>query len=187
MPNNWPYQPYHWLNWPYNKSELKSVITFINEYQYRHFEGPSCEEKTAEYFPGWNGCGILTCENDRLVINGDDYYWKNIKIDPSQDINASGQHNTVVVGDGNQVATGPNNSLVMNNNGGSVALQTGSGSSVTQQTGNGNSVTQQNTNITIAFGAGTFFGIILNFLLKYLYDIYREWHSKRLPKRNSKK
>jgi len=135
-------------------------LGLLNNVNYRDYLG-QCDGRTFSSRQGdWDGCDILTCDNNRLDIDYDVYTWNGIRVDvPKEEFKSTSGNNSPIIethGEMSPVTTGPNSPVT---------------------TGNGSSVTQQNMTFTIAFGVGTVFGIIL----KVLYDALRRKHSKRSP------
>jgi len=98
------------IKWPYNKDYLRNALELLDEQPYRDYLGP-CETKNKSYYDsGWDGCGILTCQDNRLNIDYDTYYWNGTKVDvPNEEFKISSGNNSQIVvtqGDKSPVTTG---------------------------------------------------------------------------------
>lgn len=100
------------IKWPYEKKDLRRIIEILGEIQHNFetFYG-TCENKPFR-ISGIDGCGILTCGNNRLDINGYNYFWNNIKVDvPKEEIKTIIGSNSSIIethGENSPVTTGPN-------------------------------------------------------------------------------
>lgn len=103
------------LAWPYTISDVRVIVGLLGEVPYDSFEGP-CNNKAMNIDLGWDGCGILTSQNNRLDINGDTYYWNGVKVDvPGNELyNVAGNNNTQVVTKGNENAVNIGNNNIAN-------------------------------------------------------------------------
>ena len=151
------------IPWPYSKDELRYLIEIIDGLSYRDYLGAFGGGSFVD--SGWDGNSLLTCDDNRLNIDFDTYYWNGTKVDvPKEELFniASGNNNTQVInkGDRNSVTTGNHNTV---------------------NTGDNNSITQQD--LKISFAKGTFFGILISIMFKILYDIWGKKYLMRLLKR----
>lgn len=125
------------VKWPYNTSlgvadnnrnVLRRIIEIFGEEQHNFstFYG-TCDNKGVT-ISGIDGCGILTCGDNRLDINGYNYFWNSEKVDvPKEELLyaiASGNNNSQIInkGEGNFAVIGNNN-----------VANTGENSDATQQ------------------------------------------------------
>jgi len=137
--------------WPYNKSDIKDIIRIFGEEQpyFANILSGTCEDK-GPWVGGIDGCGILTCGNNSLDINGYNYFWNGIKVDvPKEEFKITSGNNSPIIeaGDNSPVTTGDKSPIT---------------------TGDNSPINLKEWNI--AFAQGTIFGTILGILLKFLYD-----------------
>ena len=148
------------IEWPYDRGTIRRIIELFGEGQskFETFFG-TCDDKGVT-ITGINGCGILTCGENRLNINGYNYFWNGVKVDvPKEELFniASGDNNTQVINKGEGSSTNIGNNNIAN-------------------TGDKSTITQQDLNIS--FVKGTIFGAVIGILLKFLYDIFSRKYLK---------
>jgi hypothetical protein len=139
------------IKWAYNKSKIKDIIRIFGEEQpyFSNILSGTCEDK-GPYVGGIDGCGILTCGNNWLDINGYNYFWNGIKVDvPKEEFKVTSGNNSPIIetGDSSPVTTGDKSPIT---------------------TGDNSPINQKELNI--AFAQGTIFGTIFGIMLKFLYD-----------------
>lgn len=133
----------------YSKEDLRYVLKLLGSVPYDFFVG-TCEEKSQNNDIGWDGCGIITCEGNKLDINSDVYYWNGVKVDVPRD------EFKIASGNNSQIIETGDNSLVT----------TGDKSPIT--TGDDSPISQKDWNI--GFVQGSILGTILGIILKFMYD-----------------
>lgn len=86
------------LKWPYNKNMLRSIIKAYGESEpFQKYLG-TCENKAFTCDIGYDGCGILTCQNNRLDINEYDYFWNGVRVDvPKEEFKTTFGPNSPIV------------------------------------------------------------------------------------------
>ena len=149
------------IKWPfYNKTGLKYILELLDKQPYRDYLGQCGKNGTFASGEGyWDGCSILTCDNNRLDIDYDGYTWNNIRVDvPREEFKIASGNNSQIIetGDNSPVTTGDKSPIT-----------TGDDSPINQQ------------DINIAFAKGTIFGVFITLLFKILYD----FRGKKLLKR----
>ena len=143
-----------------DKSLLREVIAQFGEMQYafEEFHG-TCEYKGIS-FSGINGCGILTCGNNRLDINGYNYFWNGVKVDvPMENFNL-------------KTTYGPNSSII-EANGVNSPITTGSNSPINQQ--------ESNVLVQLFLSKGTIGGVIISSIIVIAVEYWKNRNKK--PKR----
>lgn len=148
IPTNYTFNS---IEWPYDKNLIKAIIKYLDTENYSFITG-TCDNKRM-CTDGVDGCGILKCDDKRLDINGDTYYWNGTKVDfLKEEYKINGSYNALIKGDSNQVTTGNYNQM-------------------NQIKGNNNYVSQQEENIFVQlfWSKGTIGGLIIAFILDILY------------------
>lgn len=151
------------IEWPYERSTLRRIIELFGEQQhlFATFFG-TCTDKGVT-ISGIDGCGILTCGNNKLDINGYNYLWNDVKVDvPKEEFKIASGNNSQIIetGDNSPVTTGEKSPIT-----------TGDHSPNNQQ--------ENNISVQMAFGAGSIFGTIIGIILKILFDMYRKNNARK--------
>jgi|WetSurSiteA1Bulk_404760.scaffolds.fasta_scaffold53519_1 hypothetical protein len=147
------------IKWPYSKETLRRVTQLLGETPYKTYIGQCDGAYSMVSDTGWEGCGILTCGNNKLNINFDTYYWNGVKVDvPKEEFKTTLGNNSPIIetGDKSPVTTGDKSPIT---------------------TGDSSPIAQQEWNI--AFVQGTVFGTILGIILKILYDYIGPKYQKK--------
>lgn len=140
-------------------SDIIDILNILDNFSYFDISMP-CTARGVMGFGPSNaqiGCKILTCDNHRLDISGDDFYWDNIKYE--------GVKNEVKL---NYAESAPNSQAIAGDNNGITI-------------GNNN---QKNNSflMELFWDKGTIGGIILFgvvwVLKKIIYDKWKEKHKK---------
>ena len=108
------------IKWPYDRSVIREIVRIFGEEQsgFETFYG-TCKDKGVT-ISGWNGCGILTCGDNWLDINGYNYFWNDVRVYPTQEnLNLKATY-------------GPNSSII-ETHGVNSPVTTGSNSPINQQ------------------------------------------------------
>ena len=108
-------QPINLLEWPYGYQNLRRIIELFGEMEPLAFLAGTCEDKGV-HISGRDGCGILTCENNKLDINQFTYFWNGIRISvPPEEFKTTYGANSPIIethGDESPVTTGDNSSII---------------------------------------------------------------------------
>mgnify|MGYP000852374504 FL=1 len=102
------------IRWPYDRSVIREIVRIFGEEQ--HIFG-TITGGTCESYPESLGCGILTCGDNRLDINGYNYFWNDVKVDvPQENINLKatyGPNSSIIETQGmnSPVTIGPNSPI----------------------------------------------------------------------------
>jgi hypothetical protein len=108
------------IKWPYDRSTIREIVRIFGEEQqiFTTIFGGTCENyANSTRIGGINGCGILTSGNNRLDINGYNYFWNGIKVDvPLEILNLKttyGPNSSIIEthGEKSPVTTGPNSPI----------------------------------------------------------------------------
>jgi hypothetical protein len=107
------------ITWPYGYQDLRRIIELFGEIEpFAFFQG-SCENKGVS-ISGADGCGILTCQNNRLDINQYTYFWNGIRVAvPKEEFKTTFGPNSPIVethGDKSPVTTGDNSPITQKEN-----------------------------------------------------------------------
>lgn len=140
-------QTFDLLPWPYTRKDVRTIIGLLDDKVHFAFFAGTCENKALTVDTGVDGCSILTCQDDRLDVNRDTYYWKGTKVDASKD---------------ELKITSGNNSPIIETQGEKSPVTTGVNSPITQQ--------EYSFQIVLAAGI---IGAVIGLLLKVLYDLSR--------------
>lgn len=157
------------IEWPYDKNSLREIVRIFGEEQqiFTTIFGGTCENyNDSTRIGGINGCGILTCGDNRLDINGYNYFWNGIKVDvPQENLNF-------------KTTYGPNSSIIETH---------GENSHVT--IGDNNPVIQQDDHIWIQlfWSKSTIAGMIIGILITKLLDLIIEYWRNRNKKSEKRK
>lgn len=148
-----------------DKNELREAITIFGEmqHQFEDFRG-TCDQKAGGW-SGINGCGILTCGDNRLNINGYNYFWNDKKVDVPQEIINS------------KATYGPNSSII-ETHGENSPVTTGDHSPITQQT--------DSIWIQLFWSKGTIGGMIIGVILTKSFELIIEYWKTRNKKAKKK-
>jgi len=143
------------ITWPYSYQDLRRIIELFGELEpFAFFQG-SCENKGVT-ISGADGCGILTCQDNRLDINQYTYFWNGVRVAvPKEEFKTTFGANSPIVethGDKSPVTTGDNSP-----------------------------VTQQENNIwsQLFWSKGTIGGLIVAGVLNIIYIFIKKHRSKR--------
>lgn len=103
------------LKWPYEKTALKNIIKIYGDLEpFKKYFG-TCEDYAGTVDIGPDGCGILTCQNNRLDISEYEYFWNGVRVDvPREGFKATFGPNSPIVethGERSPVTTGDNSSI----------------------------------------------------------------------------
>ena len=90
------------IKWPYDKTIIKEIVKAFGEVQqiFGTIIGDTCANH-----PENLGCGILTCGDNILDINGNQYLWNDVNVDVPQDITNLNVANL-------KTTYGPNSSII---------------------------------------------------------------------------
>lgn len=103
------------LKWKYENESIKSILNVYGDLEpFQKYWG-TCEDKAGTFSIGPDGCGILTCQNNRLDINEYDYFWNGVRVDvPKEEFKTTYGANSPIVethGDKSPVTTGDNSPI----------------------------------------------------------------------------
>jgi len=145
------------LKWPYyNKNFLREIIKVWGACEpFQKYYG-TCEDKAGTWSIGLDGCGILTCQDNRLDINEYVYFWNGVRVDvPKEEF---------------KTTFGPNSPIVETH---------GDKSPVT--TGDNSPITQRKDSIWVQFfwSKGTIGGLIIAGILDVLFILIKKYINKR--------
>lgn len=138
------------IEWPYDRSTVRRIIELFGESQpyFATFYG-TCENKGVT-ITGIDGCGILTSGDNKLDINGYNYFWNGVTVDvPKEEFKMTSGNNSPIIetqGDKSPVTTGPN-------------------SPISQQ--------EENIWVQLFWSKGTIGGLIIAFILNVLYYLIK--------------
>jgi hypothetical protein len=148
-------EPIVLIKWPYRYQDLRRIIELFGEIEpFAFFQG-TCENKGVS-ISGADGCGILTCQDNRLDINQYTYFWNGVRVAvPKEEF---------------KTTFGPNSPIIETH---------GDKSPVTA--GDYSPINQQENNILIQFfwSKGTIGGLIVAGLLNIIYILIKKQRTKR--------
>jgi hypothetical protein len=99
------------IPWPYDKLILRRIIELLGNYEPWDFFHGTCDNKGISMGGSKDGCGILSCENNKLDINQYTYFWNDERVDVPQEYFKTVYGDNIETGDNSQVTTGDNSPI----------------------------------------------------------------------------